>query len=479
MSPLNCVSNNGPSNVPGIVSSATDNTSAPPASQLQQTSRVTPQSLEDLAHTRKRLLESANEVAREFGKKLDYLHAQYKQGNMTEVQHGDQCYNVRQALTILVELKPTLGEIGIDFKTMKTPSLSEPERLDISDDLTLQLDNEKGIKASLERARNASRRDRAQFQKAFTDSERHTHESAFVSVIESTPVTNEAPDQPSNLLTWESQHINRTTPQSLEDLVGTRAQLLASDNEVAKEFGKKVADLHKQYREGNMTEVEHREQCFKVLEAAEMLVELKSVLGQIGINLKTTEVPALSEQEHLNIADDLKLQLHEMKGIKATLTRERQAEQPEFNFANGELATGVTSGLVSQLLNLQNLMNSNTAASPLINSLPVVSGEQLQFPGFNIDLDELQRRVSGSGSSMTDIANETEASRQNRTSGEASNESERIPSIMDSMRQTVDRAERDRLTMDGMRQAIEFIESRSNRGNTRSATTSGPNRTNE
>lgn len=118
-----------------------------------------------------------------------------------------------------------------------------------------------------------------------------------------------------------SFHMSRKQPITLDDLEGHREAMLRSGDKATRILVQKVADMQNQLETYQLTPAEHQELCHVVLEAAAMLngssdVD-EEVLTRAGLADLGSDERCISQAVYLGIADDLKVQLDEFRGVVA------------------------------------------------------------------------------------------------------------------------------------------------------------------
>jgi hypothetical protein len=133
----------------------------------------------------------------------------------------------------------------------------------------------------------------------------------------------------------QQPHRSRTHPRTLDELPPARELLSQSTNEAVRILADHLDRIHSALLCGEMTEEAHQAECHRIMEAMQMLngseepddESNEDTLAALGLSGMNAESNALTSQEYAMIADDLALQLHEVRGIAASLRR--QAAQRE------------------------------------------------------------------------------------------------------------------------------------------------------
>jgi hypothetical protein len=137
--------------------------SAPqPVPQLPQQphrSRTHPRTLEELAAARALLTQSTNEAVRVFADHLDRIHSALLNSEMSVDAHREECHRIMEAMQIFNGSEQpedesdegTLAALGLSRLDAKANALTSQEYTMIADDLALQLHEERGIAAFLQR----------------------------------------------------------------------------------------------------------------------------------------------------------------------------------------------------------------------------------------------------------------------------------------------------------------------------------------
>lgn len=133
----------------------------------------------------------------------------------------------------------------------------------------------------------------------------------------------------------QQPHRSRTHPRTLDELPPAREVLRQSTNEAVRLLAEHLDRIHGALLRGDMTAEAHQEECHRIMEAIQILngtgeadeVPDEEIFATLNLSGMTPRANALTSQEYTMIADDLALQLHEVRGIAAFLRR--QAVQRE------------------------------------------------------------------------------------------------------------------------------------------------------
>jgi hypothetical protein len=141
--------------------------------------------------------------------------------------------------------------------------------------------------------------------------------------------------QPQHPQQPQQAHRSRTHPRTLDELPPARELLRQSTNEAVRLLADSLDRIHSGLLCGEMSEETHQSECHRIMEAMQMLNGSEETdddsneqsLAALGLSGMNAEANALTSEEYTMIADDLALQLHEVRGIAAFLRR--QAAQRE------------------------------------------------------------------------------------------------------------------------------------------------------
>jgi hypothetical protein len=122
-----------------------------PTHQGPSPSREKPRTLDDLPAHRNVLLRSKNPAAKILGEALASVHEQFKNRKISAEDHLTQCYAIREAAEMLngtldVEAD-VMQRLHLGEMTPEKNGLTNREHLILNDDLSVQLDAERGIAA--------------------------------------------------------------------------------------------------------------------------------------------------------------------------------------------------------------------------------------------------------------------------------------------------------------------------------------------